>query len=55
MLTVNKYVIEFNITPWCIEEDKWKAKLIACLEEYLCLVYVLILVLDFLCDSKMSH
>lgn len=35
-----------------MKEDEWKARLIA---EYLCLIYVLISVLGFLGDSKMSH
>lgn len=54
-LAANGYGAEFAVTPRWIKEDEWKADLIACLEEYLCLIYVLILVLGFLCDSKMSH
>lgn len=49
------YGTERAVTPRWIKEDEWKAELIACLEEYLCLIYVLILALGFLHDSKMSH
>lgn len=55
MCAVNRFVTEFAVTPRCIKEGEWKAELIACLEEYLCLIYVLILVLGFLHGSKMSH
>lgn len=55
MRAANRDTAEFAVTPRCIKEDEWKAELIACLEEYLCLIYVLILVLGFLHDGKMSH